>query len=75
MADIDLNFLAAQQRAILDQLRVLPSIRDELALLRGEFQMLREQVRIQGTGIDRINDTLLNNVLDRIRRLENNAAD
>ena len=46
------------------------SLRDDLHLFRGEFGLLREQVRIQGVAITRLEDTLTFNVLDRLQSIE-----
>ena len=77
MTEINLEFIAHQlermqseQRimrnqlaGIHDQLTVLSSIRDELTLQR-------EQIRIQGSAIARLNDTITMDILDRLRTLE-----
>jgi hypothetical protein len=49
---------------------LLDAMRDELALMRWELQVLREQVRLQRADIARLDDTLSNNVLQRLRALE-----
>jgi hypothetical protein len=77
MTEVDLNFLAhqleralAEQRimrnqlaSVHDQLTTLPSIRDELTLQR-------EQLRMHGSTIARLNDTVTMDILDRLRKLE-----
>ena len=77
MTEVSLEFIAQQiermqseQRimrnqlaGIHDQLTVLSSIRDELTLQR-------EQIRIQGSAIARLNDTITMDILDRLRTLE-----
>ena len=77
MAEVDLNFLAHQLERVLaeqrimrnqlagihDQLITLPSIRDELTLQR-------EILRIHGSAIGRLNDTITMDILDRLRTLE-----
>ena len=77
MTEVNLEFIAQQiermqseQRimrnqlaGIHDQLTVLSSIRDELTLQR-------EQIRIQGSAIARLNDTITMDILDRLRTLE-----
>lgn len=74
MAEPDFNLILRQYERILVELR---TIRDEqrgmrldLRSLRDEFGLLREQVRIQGAGITRLEDTMTMNVLERIQKLE-----
>jgi len=88
MTDVSLEFIAQQlermqseQRlmrnqiaGIHDQLTTLPSIRDELSGIRTELTLHREQIRIQGTAIARLNDTITMDVLDRLRTLETGGA-
>jgi hypothetical protein len=56
-----------QLAGIHDQLTVLPSIRDELTLQR-------EQLRMHGSAIARLNDTVTMDILDRLRTLESGGA-
>ena len=77
MPEVNLEFIAHQVERVLaeqrlmrnqiagihDQLTVLPSIRDELTLQR-------EQFRMQGSAIARLNDTITMDILDRLRTLE-----
>ena len=77
MPEVSLEFIAhqidrvlAEQRimrnqlaGVHDQLTTLPSIRDELTLQR-------EQLRMHGSTIARLNDTVTMDILDRLRRLE-----
>jgi hypothetical protein len=88
MPEVNLEFIAQQlermqseQRLIRnqlagvhDQLTTLPSIRDELSGIRNELTLHREQLRIQGTAIGRLNDTVTMDILDRLRTLETGAA-
>lgn len=74
MPDVDLTFLAEQmarmlseQRAVRDELR---GLRLDLRSVRDELGLLREQVRIEGAAVARLDDTISMNVLDRLRRLE-----
>jgi hypothetical protein len=77
MTEVSLEFIAhqldrllAEQRimrnqlaGVHDQLTTLPSIRDELSLQR-------EQLRMHGSAIARLNDTVTMDILDRLRTLE-----
>ena len=84
MTEVNLEFIAHQLERMLteqrimrnqiasihDQLTTLPSIRDELSGIRNELTLHREQLRIQGTAIARLNDTITMDILDRLRTLE-----
>lgn len=79
MADVDLTFLAEQmarmlseQRAVRDELR---GLRLDLRSVRDELGLLREQVRIEGAAVARLDDTISMNVLDRLRRLESGTSE
>ena len=88
MSEVSLEFIAHQlermqseQRimrnqiaGIHDQLTTLPSIRDELSGIRTELTLHRDQIRIQGTAIARLNDTITMDVLERLRALETRDA-
>jgi hypothetical protein len=65
--EITLVFIARQLERVLAEQR---GMRLDLRSLRDEFGLLREQVRIQGTTIARLDDTLTMNVLDRLQALE-----
>jgi len=84
MTEVNLEFIAHQLERVLgeqrimrnqiagihDQLTTLPSIRDELSGIRNELTLQREQIRILGTAIARLNDTVTMDILDRLRALE-----
>ena len=70
MAEADLNLILRQYERILremqgirERLNILPSMRDEQALMREELRNIR-------TVLGRVEDTLTFNVLDRIQKLE-----
>jgi uncharacterized membrane-anchored protein YhcB (DUF1043 family) len=77
MTEVSLEFIAQQLERVLvkqrlmrnqiagihDQLTTLSSIRDELTLQR-------EQLRMHGSTIARLNDTITMDILDRLRALE-----
>jgi hypothetical protein len=70
MAEADLNLILRQYERILremqgirERLNILPSMRDEQALMREELRNIR-------TALGRVEDTLTFNVLDRIQKLE-----
>jgi hypothetical protein len=81
MIEVSLEFIAQQLDRVLaeqrivqnhlagvhDQLTTLPSIRDELTLQR-------EMLRIHGSAIARLNDTITMDILDRLRTLETGGA-
>jgi hypothetical protein len=70
MAEPDLNFIARQNERILIELRGLRGDVRALQSMREEFALLREQVRIQGGIIERLDDTIRHDVLDRLQQLE-----
>lgn len=88
MTDVSLEFIAQQldrmqsdQRlmrnqlaGVHDQLTTLPSIRDELFGIRTELALHREQLRMHGSAIARLNDIITMNILDRLRTLETGGA-
>lgn len=81
MTDVSLEFIAQQLDRMQSELRImrnqlagvhnqlttLPSIRDELTLQR-------EQLRMHGSAIARLNDTVTMDILDRLRALETRDA-
>jgi hypothetical protein len=81
VTEVSLEFIAQQVERVLaeqrimrnqiagvhDQLTTLPSIRDELSLQR-------EQLRMHGSTIARLNDTVTMDILDRLRALETRDA-
>jgi hypothetical protein len=63
----ELRIVRNQLAGVHDQLTTLPSIRDELTLQR-------EQLRMHGSAIARLNDTVTMDILDRLRTLETRDA-
>jgi chromosome segregation ATPase len=63
----ELRIVRNQLAGVHDQLTTLPSIRDELTLQR-------EQLRMHGSAIARLNDTVTMDILDRLRTLETGGA-
>jgi hypothetical protein len=81
VTEVSLEFISQQLERVLaeqrlmrnqlagvhDQLTTLPSIRDELTLQR-------EQLRMHGSTIARLSDTVTMDILDRLRTLETGGA-
>jgi hypothetical protein len=65
-----LERLLGEMRTMREQLAALPSLRDEVRLLREEGHLLREEVRLARADIARLDDTVRMNVLERLQALE-----
>jgi hypothetical protein len=63
MTEPDLAFISRQLERVLLELRHV----------RNEMRLLRDQVQIQGGAIERLDDTIRMDVLERLRQLENRA--
>jgi hypothetical protein len=65
MTEPDLAFISRQLERVLLELRHM----------RNEMRLLRDQVQIQGGAIERLDDTIRMDVLERLRQLENRASE
>ena len=81
MPDVSLDFIAQQLERMQSELRImrnqLSGVHDQLTTLpsiRDELTLQREQLRMHGSTIARLNDTVTMDILDRLRTLETGGA-
>jgi uncharacterized membrane-anchored protein YhcB (DUF1043 family) len=69
--EVSLEFIAQQLERVLAEQRLM---RNQLAGLHDELSLQREQLRMHGSAIARLNDTVTMDILDRLRTLETRDA-
>jgi len=71
MTEVSLEFIAQQIERVLTEQRLM---RNQLANVHDELALQREQLRMHGSAIARLNDTITMDILDRLRTLETRGA-
>jgi uncharacterized membrane-anchored protein YhcB (DUF1043 family) len=71
MTEVSLEFIAQQLERVLAEQRLM---RNQLAGVHDELTLQREQLRMHGSAIARLNDTVTMDILDRLRTLEKRGA-
>jgi DNA-binding Xre family transcriptional regulator len=68
VTEVSLEFIAQQIERLLAEQRITQN------QLARELTLQREQLRMHGSAIARLNDTITMNILDRLRTLETGGA-